>query len=397
VNLLKSKNFGRCRTHVCDRATGKILRSSGWKHNLVFDGGLNILAGGANGGFADFFARCVIGSGNQSNSIASGAITFTQVGLTITASGGFFTSLMNGQLIKYGTGSGGVEQYITYVNSTTATSLTSMTQATPIVGTVWLVGQTGMETYITNSTTYSTSAGANTTQFFNNILVLQRTFVFAPPGSTQNINEIGYSSPFQTGGSCNGRIVLSSTDTVTSSEFYVVVWQLSWTISPGSPTAVANVGTGINTAGNAMFNFWDCQTVDPATGDSIYYQGSASGVMDSMINAGLSVYFGSTPSLNSIPSTLQAGISATDIAFLGTIPETSNSGQAVGVGLSTVTFVVTTGGQVVTALIIGHSLGASNNTTNIFVQTLTTPFVLPTGSFGGTVTFTNTFTRTLVN
>lgn len=396
MNLLNIKQYGRCRREIHCAKTGAILSRSGWSKNLVFDAALNLLATGSNSvGFAGIFANCVVGSGNAANSVASGAITFTQVAMLITSSGGFFTPAMTGGILKYGVGSAGKEQYITYQSATTATVSTSFTVATPVVGTFWQVNQTALQTFLYQTGTYSTSAGANSTTFNNNVLTLQRTFVFPVQGSTYNVNEIGCASSGQSGGTCNNRIVLSTTDVITPAEFYVVVWQFTWTVSPGSPTSVANVGTGINTAGQVMFQFWDCQTVDPGTGNTVNYQANAGLTMDCCNNMGLAMFIGTAPALNSVPSTAQVSLGSTNVIACGSIPATSNSAQPVGVGLSTLTFTITTAGQVVTAFYIGHN--SANNIAPVFVLNLATPFALPTGSFGGTVNFTNNFARTLIN
>lgn len=390
--MLTNSNFGRAKTRVVDSLTGKIVKESGWSKNMIFDSGLNRLAGGV--GFANIFSFCQVGSSNAANSIQSGAVTFTQAGNTITASGSFFTSAMTGAILKYGTGSAGQEQYITFVNSTTATSTISFTQSSPIAGTVWLVQQTALTAFLFSSNSYQTTGGSNTTTFTGNQISLQRTFIFPVQGSTYNVNEIGYSNA--TGGAaCSGRIVLPSTDTVTPTQFYVVVLQMTFTVSPGSPSSVGNVGTNINTAGTSMIDYWDCQIIN-SDGSTGQQQGvSAGGTVDGGNAANISAgMYAAAATQNSSPST-SAYPNVNYSIILGTFPTISNTGQPVGVGVSTITFSGTTTGQTINCIRFGRL-----NTPGIeaaFSQNLTASFTAPNGAFSGNLQLQITFTRTLTN
>lgn len=395
MKLFCAKQFGRVRTEIWDRATGQLVKSSPWKHNLAMDIMLNTMATtSANSGFAVIFSKCLLGSSSFPNSISTPGITFTQAGTTVTASGGFFTNSMVGSLLKYGVGSAGAEVYITnFTNTTTVTVATSLTVSTPIVGTIWNVQLTALVTPIGVSTsTYSGSGGANTTTFSTNQIVLQRTFVFAPQGGTINVNEIGYAPNGFSGNNVAGRFVLSATDSISPTQFYVVVIEMTWNVSPGSPAAVLNVGTGINTAGQAMFQFWDCQIVS-TDGSTGHQQGNPSDVMDDFNNVTFTLFTGSSPTLNASPATGNAGTSAG--ISLGGMSGMSNTSQPVGVGQSTLAFSVSTSGQTVSTFMVGHGSGSFN--TGTFLLNLTTPFVLPTGTFAGSIVFQNQFTRNLIN
>lgn len=385
---MKQKCYARIKTQVIDRDSGLILKESPWRHNLVFDAGLNLLAGGL--GYAPFFTTCKIGSSNSPVSIASGGVTFTQSGMTITASGSFFTSAMTGAILKYGSGSGGAEQYITYVNPTTATSATSMTVVLGTTGTVWQVQQTGLQAFLYASSTYLTSTGACGTTFSGNTISLQRTFVFPSQATTYTVNEIGYASATQSAGLANGRIVLPSSDSVAPTQYYQVIVQMTFAISPGTPTAVGNVGSGVGTAGTAMMQAWDCTIVqaDGTTANNF----SAACITDRSQGVGL-VLINSAGSLNSSPSPSAPpnyGFSYS----LGTC-SISNTGQPVGVGYGTATYSVTTAGESIGVLCMGQI--STGNCYRSFQQDLTSPIVLPTGSFAGSWSFTNIFSRTLTN
>jgi hypothetical protein len=383
--------FGKVRTRIVDAATGETVKVSPWKTNLIFDSGLNRLASGV--GYANFFSTCKVGSSNAANSIASGAITFTQTGTTITASGGFFTSGMTGAILKFGTGTGGAEQYITFVNSTTATSLTSMTQSTPIVGTVWLVQQTGLTTLVLSTTNLQTSTGSNSSTFTTNSVTHQRIFVFPQQGSPYSVNEIGYDNG-NGGATCNGRVVLGATDVISPSQFYAVEVQMTFVITPGVPTAAANVGTGIDTTGTASINFWDCQIVTAAGNQGFAVTNAPSMLCDGSSQIAVAVATGAQLSQNITQTNVPTAIGV--IAVIGQTGNLSNSGQAVGVGIQNLTFSLSTAGQTVNAFVIGGNTSPTS-IRPIFVLNLTTPFTLPTGTFSGTFSFKVQFTRTLSN
>ncbi|MDE2020071.1 MAG: hypothetical protein KGJ13_07035 [Patescibacteria group bacterium] len=391
--------FGRVKTEIFDRATGRRISKSPWQKNLVFDIGLNDLAD--NRGFAPFFVACKIGSGNSANSYASGAITFTQSGTTITASGSFFTAAMTGGLFKWGTGTGGAEVYITYVNATTATASASATVTTPTVATVWQVQKTALDTFLYASNTYGGTAGDNSTSYSGNSVTMQRKFIFAAQASTYSVNEVGYFNSTGTGGTVNGRVVLSSTDTVTPSQYYVVTWQMTFTVSPGVPTAVADVGTNINTAGNAMQTVWDCQIVASNGVNANSFAGAwySGGVMDghSFNGSGQNVYLGlgAAPTL---PASIQTTAPGTEASFI--LLGSASRAQSTSAGFSsmTVSFNITTTGQTVNYIGLGGSqISSGGNKAQSFVLVLTTPYVCPSGTFQGSITFTVQFQRNLSN
>ena len=390
---IKTDNWAKIRTQIVDFKTGAILKQSPWQSNLVFDAALNLFAGGSLG-YAKCFEACQVGSGNNPNSIASGAITFTQSGTTITASGTFFTSAMTGAILKYGTGSGGVEQYIVYVNATTATTTTSMSVVSPTVGTVWMVQQTTLQSYLFTNSSYDTSGGSCTTNFSGNTVILQRTFIFAVQSTTYNVNEIGYQKSGQ-GSAINGRVVLSSTDSVPNTAYYRVQIQITFTQSPGAPTAVGNVGTNVNTAGNFAIQNWTCTTVDPSTGASVNYQdnGNPSSLLEGFNTVSLSFHAANDLTLNSAISA--SAISPAAALYVVAFPSVSNTSQPVGVGVASQSFSFTTAGETIYFLVFGW--GNSSYQARLILLQLTTPIVLPTAVLSGSAQFQLTFSRTLTN
>lgn len=270
---------GRVKTKIVDSATGRCVKESPWQDNLVLDLGLNSLAGDGSQiapSAPALMDSLVVGSGTTPTSTASGAVTFTQsngsggAGNILAASAGFFTAGMVGQLFKWGTGTGGVETYITAFSDTQHVTVdTSALIVVPAVGTVWAVNQTTLTTPLYLFSSYQTNSGDCGTTYPGNVNIQQnqRTFIFNSKVSVYSVNEIGYGPQLAAAGSkLAGRIVLAATDVIAPSQYYLVVFQFSATVVPGVPTAVGNVGTNMNTAGTAM--------VEGIGSDAFYVVGS---------------------------------------------------------------------------------------------------------------------------
>jgi hypothetical protein len=397
---------GRARVRIIDAAMGKVCRDSGIIKNTVLDAGLNLFASGAIG-YADFFATCKVGSGTTPIQIASGGITFTQVGTAVVCvAGTFFTPAMVGGLLKYGSGSGGVEQYITAVTGTPVSGVypgctvagAGMTVAVGTAATVWQVQRAGLATYSYQSSTYGTAT--TPTVFSTNTLQLTRVFNFAVQSGSYNVNEVGYSSNVTADGTCSGFFVLGSTWVVAPTQFLQVTWTLTYTVSPGVPTAVGNVGTGVNTAGQAMLNYWDCQTLN-SDGSVASAQGSyPSFLMDKTQN----IFGGFVATGIGLPSNPLTTASATQTTLYqmgsGSIFVTVNAGSAapsnVAVGGFTKSFTITSAAESCGGLIFGSQISGTQ-LKRIFAINFTAPITLPAGSFSGSFSLTNTFSRTLTN
>jgi len=397
------------RSEVRDARTDRVLRSRKARSNLVFDTALTSLATGALN-FASFFASCKIGSSAAVNSTPGNTTTFTQSGTTITASASFFTAGMVGALFKYGTGTGGAEQYIATVAggglSCTVVGA-GMTVGTPTAGTVWYVAQTALTTPLTALTgggcvsyNYVTSPGSCGTSFPGGVnstqITLQRTYKYPVQSTSYSVSEIGYSGNTNNDGTCNGRLVLGSPDTIINTEYYVVQIVITFTVSPNTPTALTNVGTGINTAGNMNFQYWDCYTV-ATSGAQANYQTSY-GSNQSIMDAG-------PPELALFTSgaySLAANIAQAQIPGFAGVTYASAQGSAwtntslgVGVAQTTISFIFSTAGETLYAVIIGGGLGT--NISPIFALVLTTPITLPSGTFQGNLVYQRQITRTLSN
>jgi len=388
-------------TKIIDAKTGKVVGGNRRRRNLILDQGLNCMAlkGGvtnlAGASPAGCFTNIVIGSGTNPTSVASGAITFTQTGTTVTASGGFFTAGMVGSIFKYGTGTAGAEYYITvFTNTTTVTVDTSATVAVPTVATVWNVQQTALQTLITptGTKTYQTSAGDCGTTFSTPNAVHKRTFIIPQQAAPYTVNEIGYGSSAVTSNAnvVTGRIVLSSSDVVGTSNFYLVILELTITYSPATPTAVGNVGTNINTAGNAMFeNFTGLATVGSTgtvvTGSSNFaLDGSNSGnlqFMTSNYTQNSAIDTNNTPTI--VALNVGSPVTGAYLAASRGVLQWSYSGST------------STSGQTLYGMGIGKSTSPNNNPG--FDVKFTTPQTAPTGTFQPLTVIQLTYGRILTN
>lgn len=376
-------------TKIVDAVTGNVVKEQTQK-NLVLDSGLNGMAknnslGLSCGGPALLNSFCLIGSGTTANSTASGAITFTQSGTTITASGSFFTSGMVGCIFKWGTGSGGTEVYITaFTDSTHVTVATTATVSTPTVATVWFVQRTTLDSFLFISNTYQTNAGDCETTFSGNQVTHKRTFKFAQQASPYTVNEIGYASANVSNRIC-GRVVLGSSDVVGTTNFYVVAISITVTYTPASPTSVVNVGTNINTAGTIAI---ECFAINIVQSD-----GSNSNIANAYIESGQPnlVFITNSYTQNAAPASSNTTVGASMLA-IGAVGAWVNNGSVVGQQTITYTNSITTSGQSLT----GIGLGVSGFSLPLDVK-FTTPQTAPSGTFQPNTVWTLTFSRTLVN
>lgn len=389
----------RCRLEVHNWKTGKIEQRTGWIRNLILDQGLNGLArqSSIETSPADCFASARIGSDNSPNEIASGAVTFTQSGTTLTASGSFFTAAMVGAIFKWGSGSSGNERYIaSYTSATEVVLDTSETVGTPDTGSVWMVQRTNLVTELAKATGIRTNGGDNGITIVNNVATLQRVFTFSPPGSTQNVNEIGYYKN-GTDALVYGRIVLPSTVVVSTSNFLVLILQLELTYSPGVPTAVSNVGTNLDTAGSAMLeclSATDSGRSQLRTILSTGASGSAGGTMDGtggVVRFALLVadYTQRTATNDGTEPNPTSLIQGTNLSW-AKVSGVRGAMRLVQTGAS-----VTCAGQTLYGLRIGSDVNGSER--NSFDIKLTTTDTLPVGSFTYDLDFRCLYGRTLTN
>lgn len=380
-------------TRIMDAKTGRPVKVSPWRKNLVLDQGLNALAnktaGGLNSSAASSCSQLNIGGGTNANSFASGAITFTQSTTTVTASAGFFTAAMVGGILKYGVGSAGTEQYITAFTSATQVTVSSSATVGATVGTVWMVQQTALQTFLFATNTYQSNAGDNVVTASATSVTFQRTFINPVQGAPYTVNELGWTN---TGLSILGRAVLPSSDVVGTTNFYVVVLAITFIYGPSAPTAVVNVGTGINTAGTAMIEFFSLQGIQASglngTNQSTLDTSNGAGILgDVFLSTAAYSQQGTVPGFS--PVLAWPSILSLTNGVWTYVP------ASVGIAQLSITTSLTTAGQTVFGIGIGHFNGAATNP--CLDVKLTTPFTLPTGTFNPSITWQATFGRTLVN
>ena len=390
----------RYQTRILDRNFVPV-KVNPWRKNLVLDQGLNALARATTNGLqttpAQSFLHCKLGGGTAPNSIASGAITFTQSGNTLTASGNFFSNTnptnMVGGLFKWGTGGNGAETYITaYISPTQVTVNDAATVSTPDVGTVWQVQRltlydtSGIPAGAKNSNTYQTNSGDNGTTYLNNTITFKRTFLFPQQVSQYTVNEIGWSptntSPNET--FLCGRAVLSSSDVVGTGFYYVVILELTFTYTPGTPVAVIDVGTNINTAGTAMIERWNLRTVD-ANG----------GVTSTDTNLDQTLESIALPTATySQQSTIQQ---SSNVTWGSRLQVQTNVAWTYGGTVGKMTATAVGSLSALGQTIYGVGGYSANNSRVSFDVKFTTPFVIAVSSFQPTITLTAFYTRLLIN
>ena len=353
--------------------------------------GLNGLAGASGtpvGNPSVIFASCNVGSGTNPNEVASGGITFTQATNIVTASGGFFTAAMVGWIFKYGTGTGGAEYYITgYTSSTVVTVDTSTTVSTPTVATVWNVTQTALQSGLYVNDSYQTAAGNCGTTISGGQATHQRYFKFNQKGTTYTVNEIGYGNGILTPtGLIAGRFVLGASDSISPSQFYVVIMQFIIVYGPVTPTAVSNVGTAINTAGTIML-----EAINNVNAFAqVLSTGASSGVSALEENENVGLLFSTAAyAQNGSPN-------STGINWLSSYisPGTTNWAYAGSRGQMEATFTssMATSGQTL------YGIGISLYAGNIWLDVLfTTPQTAPVGTFQPNTVWKAVYNRVLSN
>ena len=387
----------RIKTQIVDAATGAIVKDNPERENLIFDYGLTSFAGGnaLSASAASSFTRCRIGSGTQPTSINSGAITLTSVGTALTASSGFFTARMVGALIKMdASGSAGQEFYIASVTS--GTLATAATAPSPDVAaeffTVWFVQELALETLLYSSSTYQTNSGDCQSTVTGGTITHKRTFTFPVQAGSYNVNEIGYDTG---SGNLTGRIVLPSTDTVAPTNFYVVIMSLSLAYTPRVPTAVASVGTNIDTAGNAIIEFFNVAYVNSAgatTRNGTYALLEPAEMINTITLCFATATYSQPASTPDAIANSPSPYTTQKIEFTG-LPVKTN--PSIGVAVLTWSSVsLTTSGQTL------YGFGLTDNGSNRvpFDIKFTATVTAPTGTMQLTgITFQIRFSRVLVN
>ena len=365
---------------------GNLVKQNPTKKNLILDCGLNGLAKDTSLGLSTFaansFLYCQVGDGTTPVKISSGAITFTQSGNVVTASGNFFTAPMQGAILKYGSGMGGDEQYITAVNSGTEAIVSTSATVGATVGSVWLVNQTGLDNPLFATNSYVTGSAFCDTTFAGDVVTMKRTFNFPVQNTTYNVNEIGW-CPNSNLTYSMGRFVLPSTDVVSPANYYVVTLELTINLAPAAPVAQTNVGTNIDVSGSFAVEYNGFAYVQTngqtSNAESPFDRQGQTYFVTSAWTQNTSI----SNSVNPVVSTLPGTVSAQ--------PVFQNS---VGLSALQTNFSLTTNGQTCYGISQGNTLGGS---LNFYSDEFTTPATLPVGPFVGSIIFSQLWTRNLTN
>lgn len=237
-------------TQILDGKTGRVVKRNAPKPNLILDSGLNGLA--SRSSWASF-SHCVLGDGTTPTKLDSGGITVSITGDVATASAGYFETAHLGQLLKLDSGE---EYYIMYVLSATEVEIssTSAGDAAASEFTIWYVSETGHSNELVRTSNLSTDSGDVSSTWDGSKIEHKRTFIFPVETSSRTYREIGWSHTSSAGGNLFGRdLIPGGGDSIAEGQQYKVEVRLQVTLSPISQTSIANVGSGWDTSGDAIF------------------------------------------------------------------------------------------------------------------------------------------------
>ena len=230
----------RFKCQVVDKASGKVVRETPWKSNLILDQGLDNVATVL---FADLFLYCAAGSGTTPVEEDSGATVGTSTGTTLNTTGGSYSfSAGNvGDLIRFDTGE---EAYIAGYTGANQVTLDVDPGVTSQPFTVYDVDAVGLATEEDRSNTYLTSSPNCDSVLNGSDLELTRTYDFSSPGSNTTYNELGWSDSASTGNNLNSKAIISGGVAITTSQQLRVVYTFIITISPTTATAKTTTISG---------------------------------------------------------------------------------------------------------------------------------------------------------
>lgn len=387
-------------TEIRRASDGATVKKNPWQKNLVLDLQLTALANAAH---MSSFGNCAVGSGNTANKIASSPVTISQTASAhAISSAPFFTSAMVGGILKYGTGSGGVEYYIKVFNSTTDVTVDTVATVTAQVATVWQVQRTKLATFSFNADAIQQSPGSNgtTPQFSAGVCTIthQRTFIFNQKGSPYTVNEIAWGTDTSSNPDIKGRAVLASSDVIGTDHFYVVTIQLIYTIAPAEP-GVTTVGTSVfdNFSGDydlaITLEQWRFFQVDSNGGDVDNFGGCIDSTNGSGSVCGIILIVDPAFTQN---ANIQNNDNNTSSPYASRAFNhwAQVGGQNPGVSQQTFSLSFSTNGE--TLYGIGYGLNG-NVALDILATYNDTPSALPVGTFVLNGTLTALFTRTLTN
>jgi len=243
---------------------GEIIHERPYRPHMITDAGLDAVG---TSSWATMLTTCILGTSGSPTPIRRDdvSVTFTQSGTTLTASAPFFLAADVGRLFKWGTGSAGVEVYITgYTSSTVVTVAVSATVSTPDNGTVWYVNTAALITPIAGLTFTRQAGGGGTGTTYvvsGNKCTVTMTCVNVSSAlaSPATVTEIAINQN-TTNSNVFDRDLISPPVALLAGDQAVVTIQLIMDWSPVTPQAVANVATGYSSAGNIQIESLEAGT-----------------------------------------------------------------------------------------------------------------------------------------
>lgn len=237
--------------------SGKTVAETPFVPHLLTDAGLDAI--GANG-FWQSIQEPHLGTAATPTPIRrnGGAVTFTQTGTTLTASGNFFEAADVGRLFKWGADSAGVDVYISaFVSATQVTVATSAEVATATAGVVWYVNTSALGARLTGIT-YTQLTGATETcstyEASGNTLTVtfQMMWTSSAFASGVTLSEIGFSTGAATY-VMTDRDVISPTVGALTGDQAKITARMIVKYSGIEAFAVGNIGTGFDASGTAQY------------------------------------------------------------------------------------------------------------------------------------------------
>lgn len=253
---------------------GRRVWRSKWDNNLILDSGLDKIGSGL---ICDAFTFGVIGTGTDPVQRDSGAITISIASGVATASAGFFEAGDVGRLLRLNSGEQG---YISAFNSTTSVDV-SAPDAAAAEGAVFYVNRTQLQTEHKRTSGYRTESGDNSSTWNNTLKTWthRRTYLFSAEAGTVTIQEVGWSNGGNPTTLFGIDVLGGGGDTLLAGQQYVITVEVIVAWSPGTPAAVGNVGTGMDTSGDAGLACLSSQVISiiAASGATTGSTGTAQG------------------------------------------------------------------------------------------------------------------------
>lgn len=232
---------------------------SEWSPNLITDAGLDMPA-------SYVFHRCfyyfAVGTGTRPTKRDSGTITATRSGSTVTASAGFFEAGDVNRTLKLDTG---LVTRITAFNSATEVTVADAGTSSASEFTIWYTSDNAHEAEVLRFAATGGGAGEQTTRIDGATIIYRRTGTSGVFGAPAILREIGW-APASSGNLFGRALIPGGGDSVTAGQQYKVQVELSVTLSPATPTAAANIGSGMNSSGQYGFTAWGYDALGAAVG-----------------------------------------------------------------------------------------------------------------------------------